>query len=177
VVSVQKLHRCILHARCPKFFDFNLSGYSTPVLIVTIHFIYSNSAESFSKLTLEQIPEALKLSQVLEMEGALLACRRLFLSLLDTDSAFHMPLKISELGLHEEIEGVLGFIGKNILTPLELLGRLGSEIPVLFLRSIDERVHPSIPPPQIPKLVLPIGHDLETLFKSGECFHFGYKAG
>jgi hypothetical protein len=177
-IAGKKFHRCIIHARCPNFFDIDISGYSTPVVHSALHFIYSNSPDSFSGLTLEQISESLKLCRCLGMDGALSACQRLFLVRLDPETAFHVLLKISEFGLTEEIEWVLWYIGKNNISPLlELLGRLGSEIPVLFLRSIEERLNPTLLPPKISELRPPIRDDLKNLFISGNFSDFQLSVG
>jgi hypothetical protein len=79
-----------------------------------IYFLDSDSTEFFSNLKPEEICSLILLSRSLEIPGLLLIAQEL---LVDSLTAFHVLLRSVDLGLSEEIEWILWFIGKNKISP------------------------------------------------------------
>jgi len=175
-ISGKPLHKCIIHARSPKFLSVDLSSFEKSVVISVIHFLYSNSTELFSDLNPHEICSLILLSRSLEIPGLLSIAQKLLVDSLTTENAFHVLLQ-SDLGLLEEIEWILWFIRKNRIFPVGSLQKLTAVSPTITARAF-QAVHLSLPPPNILTEPLPsIAEDLENLLISGEFSDFPLSVG
>jgi len=168
------LHKCIIHARSPKFLSMDLSSFQKSVVISVIHFFYSNSTEFFSDLKPEEICSLILLLRSLEIPGLLSIAQKLLVDSLTAKNAFHVLIQSVDLGLSEEIEWILWFIRKNkISPPVDSLKKLFAISPTITARALREAFHLSLPSPNILTEPLPsIVDHLEKLFISGEFSDF-----
>jgi hypothetical protein len=169
-ISGIPLHRCILRARCPKFLEVDLSAIPKSIISALTHLFYSGTSRLLSKLPSEELCEAVKLAQALETPGLVATCQRCLWDSITKENSFSVLLKLVGLGLEEETEWILWFIGKQkISPPPELLQRLTSEAPLVFLRAFQEAYTLTLPIPKLSTTLLPALADyIERLFESGE---------
>jgi hypothetical protein len=179
IIFGRSVHSCIIHARCPRFLDLDLSPFQKPAVNSVISFIYTNSVNSFSDLSPEDFLELVLFARYLEFPGLLSIAQIRLVRSLTNENSYHMLSESIDLGLNDEMEWILWFIGKNKISPsLELLRKLSSESPIVFLRAFEQTTSLTLPPPEITDFPFPsLESDLEKLFSSGECSDFQISIG
>jgi alpha-tubulin suppressor-like RCC1 family protein len=171
----KKVHRCIVHSRCPKFLEVDLSPFPKSVIFPVIDFFYSDSTEYFSGLPPEDICDLVHFSHSLGLPGLVSLSQTLLMDSLTSENAFHVLLRSVTLGLSEETEWIIWFIGKNkVLIPKDVHTKLFTLSQDISFQAFNESTCLTLPPPKIvagpplPSLV----EDLERLLLSGELADF-----
>jgi alpha-tubulin suppressor-like RCC1 family protein len=176
----KKVHRCIIHSRCPKFLEMDISPFPNSVISSIIDFFYSNSMESFSSLPPEDICDLVHLSHLLGLPGLVSLSQTLLVDSLTLENAFLVLLRSVTLGLSEETEWILWFIGKNkVPISEEVLQKLFAVSREVLLSVYQQVTTLTLPPPKIvASLPLPsLVEDLENLFNSSELADFHLSVG
>jgi alpha-tubulin suppressor-like RCC1 family protein len=176
----KKVHRCIIHSRCPKFLEMDLSPFPKSVISPMIDFFYSDSTESFSSLPPEDICDLVHLSHSLGLPGLVSLSQTLLVDSLTSGNAFQVLLRSVTVGLSEEMEWIIWFIGKNkVIIPKEAFQKLCAASPDVSYQLFQEAMNLTLPPPKVasgsplPSLV----EDLKRLFISGELADFHLSVG
>jgi hypothetical protein len=176
----KKVHHCIIHSRCPKFLEVDLSPFPKSVISSVIDFFYSDSTESFSSLPPEDICDLVHLSHSLGLPGLVSLSQTLLVDSLTSGNAFQVLLRSVTLGLSEETEWIIWFIGKNkVVISKEALPKLFALSQDISLQVFQESTCLTLPSPKIaagpplPSLV----ENLEPLFNSGELADFHLSIG
>jgi alpha-tubulin suppressor-like RCC1 family protein len=176
----KKFHRCVIHSRCPKFLEVDLSPFPKSVISSTIDFFYSDSTESFSSLPPEDICDLVHLSHSLGLPGFVSLSQTLLVDSLTSENSFHVLLRSVTLGLSEETEWIIWFIvEKKVIIPKEVHQKLFAVSPDVSCQLFQEAMALTLPPPKImagpplPSLI----EDLERLFISSELADFHLSIG
>jgi hypothetical protein len=163
VIHGQKLHKCIIHARCPKFLDFDFSEVPESVVSLIIRFLYTNSVQIPENPM--EICELLRLAKVLEIPGLTSVCHRIFLRSLTPENAYPILTRCVEFSLETEIDWVCWFIGKNKVIPSsEVLTKFATLSPLVLSKVVSQGMKLTLNKPKLdPGSLTPVEDDLEKL--------------
>jgi hypothetical protein len=148
-----------------------------------IFYFYTDSAYFFTQLDPVDLCHLAFLCHALEIPSFVDLSRTLLVDSLTPENCYHVLLKCSELGISEEMDSVLWFIGKNRISPLQgILDKIFAHSPKLVGQAFNEILSPTLLPPLVyippfPPVLPSLTEDLERIFISGEFSDFQLSVG